>query len=438
MKKKQKSLSRRSFLKRAAGVTAAVIAAPSIIPSSALGRSGFVPPSDRIVLGCIGTGNQGRGNMNQFLEKSNAQVVAVCDVDKSRMQLAKNIVDQKYGNKDCVMIEDYRQMLLRDDIDAISTATPDQWHAIIAVDCARAGKDIFGEKPLAYNVPEGRAIVDAVHRYGIVWQTGSWQRSVRNFRHACELVRNGRIGKVHTVNVGLPFDYDEPTPPFGPEKVPDELNYDMWLGPAPWRPYNHNRVHWNFRWCRDYGNGQLSDWAGHHVDIAHWGMNTTNKGPKKISGRAVYPVPGNGIFDTPKFFRFECEYDDFTMVVADRTQVPKGMGTQWIGEDGWIHVSRNAFASNPANLITSRIAPEEEHLYRSDDHFSNFLECVKTREKAVAPVDDAHYSIAVAHLGGIAMRLGRTLEWDYKTEQFVNDAEANGMLARAMRTPYHL
>jgi len=430
---------RRHFLKFTARAFVGALVFPHIIPASALGKNNTVAPSNRITMGFIGVGGMGTGNLKGFLEKSDAQVVAVCDVDTDHRNRARDLVNEKYGTQDCDTYNDMRDLLVRDDIDAVCIALPDQWHALAAVWACRAGKAIYAEKPLAYTISEGRAIVDAVHKYGVVWQTGSQQRSERNFRFACELVRNGRIGKVHTVRVGLPYgnsirkDETKPTP------VPESFDYDMWLGPAPWQPYCPARCHWNFRWISDYSGGQLTDWAGHHIDIAQWGMNTEHTAPVEIEGKAEFPKAEDGLFDTAEGYRFVCKYKEgFTMIVSDQRQHPRGMGALFEGEDGWVYVRRGEIDAHPKSLLRSVIEPGEVHLYESDDHRQNLLDCIKTRQRTVAPVDVAHHSIMVAHLGLVAMKLGRKVMWNPQTERFIDDPAADRMLSRPMRSPWHL
>jgi predicted dehydrogenase len=385
-------------------------------------------------MGCIGVGSQGGGNMRGFLGKKEVQVVAVCDVDKGHRDKAKKTVDDRYKNNDCKAYLDFREVVERKDIDALSLGLPDQWHSIPAVMGARAGKDIFGEKPLARTIREGRAICDAVHRYGRVWQTGSWQRSQRNFHRACELVRNGRIGKVHKVEVGLPTGGSTGNKPVQP--VPEGLDWDFWLGPAPWVPYR-GICHWNWRWMMDYSGGQLTDWAGHHIDIAHWGLGLDYTGPSEIEGKGVYPR--DGIYDAPTAYKFTCKYDTgLTMIVANDRQQPKGMGTVWYGEKGWVYVKRGRLEADPKSILDEKIGPNEIKLYESRDHQRNFLECVKSRKLTITPVEIAHRSISVGLLGEIAMLLGRKLKWDPEKEIFLNDEQANRMLSRPMRSPWHL
>ncbi len=425
------SQSRRRFLWNAAGVSAGVVGFPHIVPSTVFGSSA---PSERITLGCIGVGGQGTGNMQGFLSKKDAQVVAVCDVDKKNLDRAKSLVDKKYENTGCATYSDFREVIARADIDALSLAMPDHWHSIPVVLGAQAGKDMYGEKPLARTIHEGRVMRDAMNKYGRIWQTGSWQRSQESFRHACELVRNGRIGKILRVEVGLPTGSGTDNRPVQP--VPENLDWDFWLGPAPWVPYR-GVSHWDWRWIMDYSGGQLTDWAGHHIDIAHWGLGLEETGPVEIEGKGVYPK--DGLYNVPTEYKFTCKYaNGVEMVVANDRQVPKGMGAVWYGEKGWVHVDRGRQATEPANLWNDVIGPNEIRLYESRDHQQNFLDCVRSRKKTITPIEVAHRSISVGLLGEIAMLLERRLHWNPEKEEFVNDPEANRMLSRPMRAPWHL
>jgi len=430
----RKEIRRREFLKKAAGIAGGAIVFPYIVPSSVLGKDGSVAPSNRIVMGCIGVGGQGTSNMQGFLGKNEVQVVAVCDVDKRQRDKAKKIVDDKYRNNDCKAYPDFREVIERQDINALSLAMPDHWHSIPVVMAARAGKDMYGEKPLARTIREGRAMVEAVHRYGRIWQTGSWQRSVADFHHACELVRNGRIGKVHLVEVGLPTGGGSDNKPVQP--VPEGMDWDFWLGPAPWVPYR-GVSHWDWRWIKDYSGGQLTDWAGHHIDIAHWGLGLDRTGPVEIEGKGVYPK--DGIFDVATEYKFTCKYaDGLTMIVANDRQQKKGMGAVWYGEKGWVHVDRGRIASDPPAILKEVIGPSEIKLYESRDHQQNFLDCVRSRKETIAPIEIAHRSISVGLLGEIAMLTERKLKWDPDKEIFPGDDEANRMLSRPFRSPWHL
>lgn len=433
-------------MKSAAGVVSALFGFPYIVSSSALGKAGSVAPSNRIVLGCIGMGGQGTSNMRAFLQKDPIQVIAVCDVDDKHLSRARDLVNKKYDNNACTTYKDFREVIARDDIDAVSLALPDPWHSIPAIMCARAGKDMYSEKPMAYTISEGRAICDAVKRYGVVWQTGSWQRSVQHFRFSCELVQNGRIGEVKTVKVGLPQGngisggWGGGTLGSKPTKVPEGLDYDMWLGPSPFQPYAPGRIHWNWRWISDYSGGQLTDWAGHHIDIAHWGMGTDRTSPVEINEpSAVFPDGSEGLYDTPESYRFVCKYTEgFTMIVKDAKQQEFGMGVKFEGSEGWIHVSRKGIDAHPKSLLKSTIGPNDIQLYKSTDHFQNFIDCVYNRSETVTPAEIAHHSIMVGHLGNIAIKLGRNLKWDPAKERFIEDPVADRLLSRSMRGPWHM
>ena len=426
-------ITRRHFLKSVTGVTTGAIVFPYIVSSSALGKAGSVAASNRIVMGAIGVGSMGTGDMRGFLRKNEVQMVAVCDVDKKNRDKAKKTVDEKYGNSDCGTYLDFRELIGRGDLDAVQLALPDQWHSIPAVAAARAGLDIHAQKPLARTVREGRAICDAVQRYGRVWQTGSQQRSERNFHYACELVRNGRIGKIHKVEVGLPTGGTSDNKPIQP--VPEGLDWDFWLGPAPWVPFR-GVCHWDWRWIMDYSGGQLTDWAGHHIDIAHWGLGLGRTGPVEIEGRGVYPT--DGIYNVPYEYKFTCKYaNGLTMVVANNKQLLQG--AKWYGESGkWIYVKRGKLEANPPSVLKEVIGPGEINLYRSRDHKQNFLDCIKSRKETIAPAEIGHRSISVALLGEIAMLTERKLRWDPEKEVFLNDDGANRMLSRPMRSPWHL
>jgi len=431
-----RSLDRRQFLKSATTAVAGVVAFPYIIPSSALGKDGSVAPSNRLVHGCIGVGSRGSGDMRGFLGRNDVQIVAVCDVDKDRLDKARQTVDGKYGNGDCATYHDFRDLIARSDIDTLSLAMPDHWHSIPAIMGARAGKDIYAEKPLARTIYEARQMANAVHRYNRIWQTGSQQRSTANFHRACELVRNGRIGKVSRVEVGLPTGRQGPAAEVRP--VPEGLDWDFWLGPAQYRPYmefGKRGVHWDWRWVSDYSGGQLTDWAGHHIDIAHWGLGLERTGPVEIYGSGQFPE--DGIYDVAMTYKFHCRYaNGLEMTVANNKQIPQG--ATWYGEKGKIYVRRGRLEADPAEVLNETIGPDEIRLYESRDHIGNFVECVKSREETVAPIEIGLRSISVGLLGEIAMLTGQKLQWDPQNERFLNSDEANRMLRRPMRGPWHL
>ncbi len=313
------SLSRRGFLRGAAAAGAAF----AVVPAHVLGADA---PSNKILMGAIGVGGMGRGDLNGFLGDRRVRLVGVCDVDKRHREGAKRTVDGRYKNNNCKTYLDFRELIGRGDLNAVFTALPDHWHALPAIAAAKAGCDIHGQKPFARSIRDGRAMVDAVERYGRIWQTGSQQRSDGRFRFACELVRNGRIGKVHRAEVGLPTGGGGGNT--DPKPVPKDLDWDFWLGPAPWRPYQGFGPHWSWRWILDYSGGQLTDWCGHHVDIAHWGLGFDRTGPIEIEGKGVYPE--EGLYDTPTEYNFTCKYKNGVEINVTNNRVnPKG--TKWIG-----------------------------------------------------------------------------------------------------------
>ena len=447
-------ITRRALLRGAVSLGGAAAAFPYVVPSCALGGAGAPAASERVVMGCIGTGNQGTNDLRSFLRDSRVQVVAICDVNRESAgywdnriggrEPARRIVEEHYASqkesgafKGCAGYGDFRELLARGDIDAVLIALPDHWHSISVIEAAKAGKDIYGEKPLSLTIPEGRAMSDTVHRYGRIFQTGSQQRSDQNFRRACELVRNGRIGKLHTVKCGLPGgtpDISKMGSRDKPEPVPDGFNYDRWLGPAPYAPYCPARCHVNFRWILDYSGGQVTDWGGHHPDIAQWGMDTEKTGPVEIRN-AKGAFASDGLYNTATDFYFECIYQNGVKLIISNKE--RG-GVTFEGTEGWVWANRGRHDASPKSLLDSVIGPNEIHLYRSDDHARNFIDCVLSRNETVAPIETAHRSITIGHLGNIAMRLGRDLKWNPDTERFVDDQQAERMASRAMRSPWHV
>jgi predicted dehydrogenase len=428
--------SRRHFL----STTGVALAAPMIAPASVFGQ-GRAAPSNRITLASVGWGMQGPGNTNAFMNLPDCQVVAVCDVDKNHLKSAADAVNGKYGNRDCKAYEDHREMLARKDVDAVMLALPDTWHAIVAVEAAQAKKDIYGEKPLARTIAEQRAMVNAVQTHQRVWQTGSWQRSTANFHYASEIVRNGLIGKITRVEVGLPSGHHDfagtgqfksATPP------PSELNYDRWIGPSRMQPYIKARVHMNWRWDYNIGGGQLLDWIGHHCDIAHWGLDFDRIGPTEIEGTGEFPPP-DAVWNTATKYHVTCKYPQgITMIIAGGHRGIRG-GTKWIGTDGWVWVDRGGFDTSLAEFKDLTRMPEnlrKVKLYYSRNHQKDFIDCVKSRKPTITPVQTAHNSAIPGHLGLIAMMVGRKIKWDHQAETIIGDSEASQLLTRAYRAPW--
>lgn len=431
---------RRTFLKTSA-LTAATISAPIYIPSSVLGQTS---PGNRITIGCIGVGRMGMGDLKGIIRQNDVQIVAVCDVDSNRALHARQFVDDYYRtqskssvNHGCRVNSDYRNLIESRDIDAVLISTPDHWHALGAITAAKAGKDIFLQKPMTYTLCEGRILCDTVKQYGNILQVGSQQRSDAKFRHACELVRNGRIGQVHTIQIGMGIDPATGLEPVMP--VPENLDYNMWLGPAPWAPYTEKRVHPQNGydrpgWLRisDYCLGMITGWGSHHIDIAHWAMDTEYTGPIQISGKGQFPA--DGLWDVHGQYQVEYHYaNGITLTVADNQTHSQGI--RFVGDQGWIYVRRGFIDAHPKSLLTSVIRPDEIHLYRSNNHKGNFIDCIKSRKQTIAPAEVGHRSCSACILGYIAMRTGMTLRWDPAKEQFINNEMANRMLDRSMRDP---
>lgn len=426
-------IDRREFLKKAA----LAAAAPLIVPASALGRGGAVAPSNRLVFGHIGVGWMGTTNLQNFLSRDDVQVVAVCDTDRNHLEEARTLVNRHYGNSDCRAYGDFREITRRSDIDAVVISTPDHWHTIQALDACSHGKDAYVEKPLTLTIDEGRVLVDTVRRYGRVLQTGTQQRSMDLFRHAAELVRNGRLGKIHTVHVEIPPNSRECEPTWSPQPVPPELDYDMWLGPAEWAPYHSQRIHYSFRFNFDYAGGQVTNWGAHFIDIAQWGLGMDNSGPVEVSGKGEFPK--TGLFNTATKVHFECLYAGGARLICttikDETRQPS---VRFEGTEGWVYATRDGIVSGPDSLVREVIGPDEIRLERSPDHAQNFVDCIRSRRRPVADVEIGHRSATVCHLGNIAMRLGRKLRWDPAREEFIGDADANRMKSRPRRAPWRV
>jgi predicted dehydrogenase len=419
-----KSVSRREFLKGSAAAGAA-FAWPTIVPSSVFGAAA---PSNRLTVGCIGLGGQGSGNMKGFNAKKDCAVVAVCDVDADHREKAREMVGLDVKSS----YNDFRDVIARDDIDAVSIAAPDHWHVPISIAAVRAGKDVFCEKPLTLTIAEGRVLVDEAKRYGRVFQTGSQQRSGSEFRKACELVVNGRIGKLHTMTVQIPGNNRKCEPTWTPEPVPAGFDYDMWLGPAPWEPYHKQRCHYEFRFLLDYSGGQMTNWGAHYLDIAQWGNQADSTGPVEIKGKGEFLA--TGLFTTATKADIEYTYANGVKLVL----TTGGGSTRFEGSEGWVFVTRGKLDAEPKSLVASTIAPDEIHLYNSNDHKQDFLDCIKTRKDPICNAEVGHRSSTVCHLGNIAMLLDRPLKWDPQKEQFIGDDEANRMRQRPARAPWCL
>ena len=394
-------------------------------------------PSDRVVIGAIGTGSQGMSNMRDFLRLKDAvRFVAVCDVDSVRLNRAKEVVDKANNSQDCRTYSDFREFLEKEQLDAVSIALPDHWHGIIYTAAVNKKLNVYGEKPICRTINDGQIIVAAVKKNNIIWQTGSWQRSQPHFRRGAELAINGRVGKISKIVVGLPDGGRTiGTPPV--KDVPPELNWEMWLGPAPKVPYR-GVSHWDWRWILDYSGGQLTDWAGHHIDIANWGAGLEHTGPVEISGSGVYPP--EGIYNAPVEYDFMCKYaNGIEMRVASSSRLEHGMGTTWYGDLGWVHTDRgNVLTASKPEILQEVIGENEIHLYDSPNHWQNFVDCVKSGKQAIAPIEPAYRAISVALLGEIAMTTGETIKWDPEKEEIIGNPRAARLLSRPYRKPWTL
>ena len=437
-------VSRRLFLKGAV----AAAAAPYVITPTALGAGDRPPASERLTLGHIGIGNQGSGHFGSMLGNAGAQILAVCDVRKTVRDSCQKRVDNKYADErssgkyqGCAAYNDFRELMTRGDVDAFIIAVPDHWHALISIAAAKAGKDIYCEKPMALTIRQARAMVNAVRRYGRVFQTGSQQRSSQEFRKGCEYVRNGRIGKVTDVYVGVGGPSSDKQ--FPEEPIPEGFDWEFWLGPAPWAPHNAERCSGNYgggwRHVRDYSGGMMTDWGAHHFDITQWGLGMDATGPVEI-----HP-PESGKFPTLTY-----KYATGTLLhhfwSADgqgqrQYKLPEGKnganGILFVGEKGWVEVNRGYFACFPESIDTP-LGPGETPLYKSPGHHQDWFNCIKTRQKPICDVEIGCRSVSVCHLGNIAYWTGRSLKWDPANEVFIGDDEANRWLDRPMRAPWRL
>jgi predicted dehydrogenase len=423
---------RRAFLKRAATGVAGALAFPTIIPAHVLGADA---PSKKIQMAQIGCGRMGHGDMSSLMNAPEVRYVAVCDVDHQHGETFCALVNKHYATQDCRIYNDYRELLARGDLDAVSIAVPDHWHALIAVAALRASCDVYGQKPLARSIREGQAICQAVRRYGRVWQTGSQQRSDERFWHGAELALNGRLGKISLVEVGLPSRKPEvkdvpPSPP------PGGLDWNLWLGPAPARPFckfGDRTPHWDWRWISDYSGGQITDWSGHHIDIGLWGLGLDHTGPVEVSGVGEYN--NGGIWDTPNNYDLRLK---FAPGVQFHVSSRLTMGTKWIGDKGSIWVTRGEHKCSNPTIWNEKIGLDEKQLYHSRNHYRDFVDCVLARRDPVAPVEAGHRAISCGLLGEIAMLTGRKLRWNPEQQDFIGDPAASTLLGRSYREPWKL
>lgn len=450
---------RRDFFKKSLKAGVGLLIAPTIVPASVFGANA---PSNRINIGAIGVGRISRDHdMPGVWKYNDVRIVAAADPDANRLADAKTLIEGYYSKKSgksytgVTLYENYLDLLANKDIDAVLISTPDHWHAKNAIDAVRAGKDVYLQKPTSLTIEEGRKMSDAVNASGRILQIGSQQRSMEQFRVACELVRNGRIGKLQKIEVRLPGD-----PPGGnPEEmpIPKGFNYDMWLGQTPYVPYTVDRVHPQQGYgrpgwlrCEQFGAGMITGWGAHHFDIAHWAMDTEYSGPVEIYGKAEFAT--GGLWNVHGQYETEMLYDNGVVVTGTTDSKEKPNGVLFTGSDGWLFVSRGSYqasANDPISTTSKALQASDPkilspltdndpvRLYVSTDHHGNWLESVRTRKQNITPAEVAHRSCSACLLQHIAMKLNRKLYWDPVLERFKNDDEANSMIARPHRPPYN-
>jgi predicted dehydrogenase len=439
-----RKLSRRQFFRCSTAAVGAAVAWPSIIRSSALGRGASVPPSERITMGAIGLGGQGTRDMQNLMAQDDVQFVAVCDVDTGRCNKAKSLVDAHYGNTDCAAYSDLREIMVRSDIDAVLIATGDRWHTLASIMAAKTGKDVYCEKPMSMTVAKGRALADTVRRYGTIYQCGTQRRSMRTFSFAVQMARSGKLGQLHTlrsyVRAGASCGLQPPQP------VPEGFDYDMWLGPAPYTPYSQAFVNSTWRNHFDYNGGMVTDWGAHCNDLAQWANDSELTGPVEYEGSAEFPR--DGFCNVPIHLSVTSRYSNgVKLVLHEEKKLPiwptenAELAVKFEGTEGWVYVDDGGNVdAEPKSLLQDRRFGPQQWTDAANwvGHHRNFLDCVKTRGRPIAPAEVAHRSTTTCHVANICLRLGRKVRWNPEAERFVDDPQADRMLARAMRAPWHL
>ncbi len=417
---------RRQFLQHAGRLAVTAVAAPLVVDAAILGRADASPPSERIATGHIGLGGRGRANLARYAKES---VIALCDVDRKHLAEARRGVP---SDRFVDVVADYRRLLDRKDLDAVVISTPDHWHALQTIHACQAGKHVYCEKPLTLTIAEGRAMVKAARDAKRVVQTGSQQRSAPEFRKACEIVRSGLLGDVKEVLVGIP-GVNYAGPPVADSTPPAELDFDLWLGPAPARPYNEKRVHYQFRFFWDYSGGQQTNWGAHQIDIAQWGLAADDSGPVEVSGTAK--LHNQGWYEVPESYELTYRYSSGVTLRVGSKQPD---GTTFIGSRGRLHVNRGKLSSDPPEIAKTSDDALKVKLPRSPGHQEDWEACIRSGSLPICDVEIGHRSATVCHLGNIALRLGRPIRWDPKREEIVGDADAARWVTKPYRAPWKL
>ncbi len=437
----ERRIGRRGFLKGAVGAAAF----PYVVSSSVLGKDGAVAPSEKIVVGSIGVGPQGTGVMGNFMNQKDTRVVAVCDVKSNVLADRKKLVDKHYGDTGCATYGDFRELLERKDIDVVTIATCDHWHVLCSIAAAKAKKDIYLEKPMGLSMAEDQALRATCKRYGTVFQFGTQQRSSQQFLLACELVRNGKIGELKSINVWSPGSSAGGSPE--PVPVPDWLDYDMWLGPAAKVPYTKDRCSNKLWWfISDYALGFIAGWGVHPLDIALWGGGEKTGCNLEIEGTGVFPT--EGVANTALNWNVKAKFDSGVEMKFTGDPYPDewkkryrrttSHGTAFEGTEGWVHVDRAGINVSSPELLKTEFGPNDTRLIKSYNHARNLLDCVKTRAKTICPIEDAVAVDMLCQISDIATRVDGKLKWNWKRERFIDDAAANRMLSKPMRSPWKL
>ncbi|MCX7006036.1 MAG: Gfo/Idh/MocA family oxidoreductase, partial [Kiritimatiellaeota bacterium] len=437
----EKKFSRRDFLKVSGATATFLAAAPAVIPGKVFGAEA---PSKQITFGFVGTGNMGSSNIDRVLrlKDQGARAIAVCDVDKIFRERAAKHINKVYGDTSCKLVSgDFRELTRNPGIDAIVVSTPDHWHALIALDALRHGKDVYCEKPLTHSIREGQALVAALRQHNRVGQTGTMQRSDGSFRYVAEVIQKGALGKLDHIDILIPANNKYVGASWVPEAVPDGLDYDFWIGPAPFALYTKQRTHYQFRYIMDYAGGQTTNWGAHYIDIAQWALGMDQSGPVAVDGAGEFPT--TGLFTAPTRVDFTATYaSGVKLRVKTRTDGIYDGNVKFFGEKGWIDVSRSKLKASDEALLTIGGGPVKEKIAGGDPsgigHMTNFIACIRSRERCVSDFAIGHRTTTICNLGNIVMQLRRPLKWDPVKEEFIGDQQANRLKERAYRAPWVL